>query len=214
LAGLQENARPRVLRVNAESVAAGSEGENPDESAKGVWKIDWVAGDANDDTLVYQLYFRGVGESLWRLLKDELNASQFLWRTETVPDGAVEVMVVASDRLSNPAELSLTDEAISSPFDIDNTAPVVRLGKMQQAGRSVIVTGKIEDARSVISKAAYALNSDDWEVVFPSDQIFDSPSESLDFTIENLKSGSYTLVVQAHDALGNVGVGKTVFEVK
>ena len=214
LAGLQENARPRVLRVNAESVAAGSEGENPDESAKGVWKIDWVAGDANDDTLVYQLYFRGVGESRWRLLKDELNASQFLWRTETVPDGAVEVMVVASDRLSNPAELSLTDEAISSPFDIDNTAPVVRLGKMQQTGRSVIVTGKIEDASSVISKAAYALNSDDWEVVFPSDQIFDSPSESLDFTIENLKSGSYTLVVQAHDALGNVGVGKTVFEVK
>ena len=78
----------------------------------------------------------------------------------------------------------------------------------------MIVTGKIEDASSVISKAAYALNSDDWEVVFPSDQIFDSPSESLDFTIENLKSGSYTLVVQAHDALGNVGVGKTVFEVK
>ena len=214
LAGLQENARPRILRVNAESVMAGGEGENTDESAKGVWKVDWVAGDANDDTLVYQLYFRDVGASRWRLLKDELKSAQFIWRTEAVPDGSVEVKVVASDRLSNPSELSLTDEAISSPFDIDNTAPVVRLGKMQQTGRSVVVTGKIEDAHSAISKAAYALNSDNWEVVFSSDQIFDSPSESLDFTLENLKPGSYTLVVRAYDARANVGVGKTVFEVK
>ena len=214
LAGLQENARPRVLRINAESVVAGSEGDDSGESAKGVWKIDWTAGDANDDTLIYHLYFRDVGESRWRLLKDEIQSSQFLWHTEAVPDGAVEVRVVASDRLSNPSELALTDEAISSPFDIDNTAPVVRLGKMQQVGRSVTVTGEIEDARSAISKAAYALNSDDWKVVFPAGRIFDSPLESLDFTIENLKPGSYTLVVRAQDALRNVGVGKTIFEVK
>ena len=212
LAGLQDNVHPRILRVKAEADLPDSEGENPEFMEKGVWKIDWTAGDANDDTLIYTLYFRSIGESHWRLLKDDLKTSHYFWHTEAVPDGTVKVKVVASDRLDNPIEL--TAEAVSAPFEIDNSAPTVQLHDIRQIDKKVRVTGSIQDATTAIHKAAYSLNSDDWKVVFPTDQIFDSPTETLNFSIQNLKTGSYTLVVKAEDALGNVGVGKTVFEVK
>ncbi len=214
LAGLQDNVHPRILRIRAEATPSGNEGENGDIMGKGVWKINWTAGDDNGDSLVYALYFRSIGESHWRLLEDDLQAPHFFWNTEAVPDGRVEVKVTASDRLDNPPEQALMAQAISTPFDIDNSAPTVQLRETRQAGKQVTVTGSIKDAATAIHKAAYSLNSDDWKVVFPADQIFDSPTEGLHFSIQNLSPGSYTLVVKAEDALGNVGVGKTVFEVK
>ena len=212
LAGLQDNVHPRILRVKAQADLSGNEDENPEFMEKGVWKIDWTAGDANGDALIYTLYFRSIGESHWRLLKEDLKTSHYFWHTEAVPDGTVEVKVIASDRLDNPLEL--TAEAVSAPFEIDNSAPTVQLHNIKQTDKKVNVTGSIQDAATAIHKAAYSLNSDEWKVVFPTDQIFDSPTESLNFSIQNLKTGSYTLVVKAEDALGNVGVGKTVFEVK
>ena len=214
LAGLQDNVHPRILRVKAEADLSGNEGENPEFIEKGVWKIDWTAGDANDDALIYTLYFRSIGETHWRLLKDDLKTSHYFWHTEAVPDGTVEVKVIASDRLDNPVEQALTAEAVSAPFEIDNSAPTVQLHNIEQIDKKISVTGSIQDAATAIHRAAYSLNSDDWKVIFPTDQIFDSPTETLNFSLQNLKTGSYTLVVKAEDALGNVGVGKTVFEVK
>ncbi len=214
LAGLQDNVHPRILQIKAEVDLSGNEGENPEFMEKGVWKIDWVASDANGDDLIYTLYFKSIGESHWRLLKDDLKTSHYFWHTEAVPDGTVKVKVVASDRPDNPPEQALTAEVVSAPFDIDNSAPTVQLHNIRQIDKKVRVTGSIQDATTAIHKAAYSLNSDDWKVVFPTDQIFDSPTETLNFSIQNLKTGSYTLVVKAEDALGNIGVGKTVFEVK
>ena len=214
LAGLQDNVHPRILQIKAEADLSGNEGENPEFMEKGVWKIDWTAGDANGDDLIYTLYFKSIGESHWRLLKDDLKTSHYFWHTEAVPDGTVKVKVIASDRPDNPPEQALTAEVVSAPFDIDNSAPTVQLHNIRQIDKKVSVTGSIQDAATAIHKAAYSLNSDDWKVVFPTDQIFDSPTETLNFSIQNLKTGSYTLVVKAEDALGNIGVGKTVFEVK
>jgi hypothetical protein len=121
--------------------------------------------------------------------------------------------VVASDGLNNVT--ALTGEAISTPFVVDNTAPIVHLSGVRTTGPgSAIVEGVIEDAASSIRNAAYALNSNDWHVIFPTDVIFDSPTEALSVVIDQLKPGSYTLVVRAYDTAGNVGAGKTTFEVK
>ena len=58
------------------------------------------------------------------------------------------------------------------------------------------------------------MNSGDWETVFAEDGIFDSSDEKLSFGLPGLAPGVYTLVIRAEDARGNVGVGKTRFEVK
>ena len=214
LAGMQDNIRPRILQIKAEALPSNPGGENGNALGNGVWKVDWAAGDDNGDALIYALYFRSVGESHWRLLEDELETPHFFWYTEAVPDGRVEVKVIASDRADNPPDRALTAEAVSAAFDIDNSAPSVQLHTVAQGGTTATVTGAITDAATAIRKAAYSLNSGDWQVVFPADGIFDSPTETLNFSIRNLKPGSYTLVVKTEDALGNVGAGKTVFEVK
>ena len=229
MAGLQENLGPQILdlqitspaRRNSPSGNAGSDGEKrqarpqPQDQEKGVWKISWSANDVNSDQLIYDLYFRGREEKDWKLLEKDLTSPSYLWKVESAPEGTMQLRVVASDRLSNPETQALSSEKVSEPFDIDHTPPHVRLSSVRQAGPGLVsVETAVEDAISPIREASYSLNSGTWKVVFPADQIFDSRSEMLQITLDHLDPGEYTLVVRGADALGNVGVGKAVFEVK
>lgn len=210
LAGLQENVAPMVLSVK---IVQGDDEGDAKRDRRSFWKVVWDAGDVNDDQLVYTLFFREVGTPRWLLLKEDFKSAQYVWDTETVPDGTVQVRVVASDRGSNPVVKALSGEAVSDPFEIDNTPPMVKIRAVAGLD-NVVVTGVVEDQISAILSAKYAVNSGDWDVVFAEDTIFDSPKEKLNFEIGSLKSGVYTLVIRAEDVLGNVGVGKTNFEVK
>jgi hypothetical protein len=212
ISGLQENVPPQILAIHTEPEEAGKSGKES-KNGKGTWKIRWEAADLNDDRLHYDLYFKGQNETGWKLLQEKLTPSDYVWHTESVPDGTMQVRVVASDGLSNPDPLSV--EKISNPFDVDNTAPLVEIRAVKQTGVGrVLVEGRVADLTSGVREAAYAVNSEPWQVVFPTDEIFDSPTEALKFTIAPLKPGEYTLVVRAKDMLGNIGVGKSIFVVK
>jgi hypothetical protein len=169
----------------------------------------------NADALIYDLYFRGREEKNWKLLEEDLTSPGYLWKVESAPEGTMQVRVVASDRLSNPEAQALSSESVSEPFDIDHTPPSVRLTTVRQTGpTSVSVETALLDAISPIHEASYSVNSGSWKIVFPVDEIFDSRSEQLRFTLDPLEVGEYSLVVRAADALGNVGVGKAVFEIR
>jgi hypothetical protein len=225
LSGLQENVSPQILTIGVNPLGGKKDGpingndkskgrHNGSEGGKGVWKISWVAADVNNDRLVYDLYFRGRDERQWKLLENELTKSSFLWNIESAPEGMMQVKVVASDRLSNPERIALRTEKESEPFDLDHTPPMVVLQVQAEGSGTLSVEGTIKDATSALREAAYALNSGKWKVLFPSDDIFDSLSESFSFKVHDLKAGEYTLVVRASDALGNVGVSKAVAEVE
>jgi len=225
LAGLQENVSPQILTVGVTPPAGHKNGlpktndnatvrHNGTEGGNGIWQIKWAAGDANNDRLIYDLYFRGRDEKQWKLLGDDLTKTSFQWDVESAPEGTMQVKVVASDRLSNPAVMALETEKESEPFDLDHTSPVVNLQVTAEGSGTLAVTGKIKDLTSPIQQAAYAINSGKWQVVFPLDDIFDSRIESLNFKITGLKSGEYSIVVRASDTLGNMGVGKVVAEVE
>lgn len=222
LAGLQENLGPRVLALVVTPIEAQGNGAAPKDSGKGraaqgnlrgVWRISWKAEDANNDGLVYALYYRGLSEKKWKLLEENLRSNSYDWHTESAPEGTMLVRVVASDRLTNPKETALAGEMVSQPFDLDHTPPAVVLQIRQVAG-GVQVEGSLNDAASRLWKAAYAVNSGEWKVVFPVDRIFDSRTESLRFGIQDLAAGEYTVVVRATDALGNVGVGTATVDLK
>lgn len=212
LAGLQENIAPIVLSVK---VVRDDESGDRQRDRRSFWKVVWEAGDVNDDQLFYTVSFREVGTSPWLLLKEDFKSGHYVWDTETVPDGMVQVRVEASDRGSNPVAGALSGNAVSAPFQIDNTPPAVKNQVVRQLGAGKVgVTGFVEDLTSAISSAKYAINSGDWQVIFPEDTLFDSVQEKLNFEIDHLKPGAYVLVIRAEDVFGNVGVGKTVFEVK
>ncbi len=180
-------------------------------------KIQWEAEDENGDKLEYTIYFKGTHETNWKVLEEELTEPNFEWDTETVPDGEYHIRVVASDARDNPEAASLTGERTSDPFIIDNTAPVVGkidVGRVKGSDGSMRVSCTISDNLSAVRSAHYSVDAGDWSLIFPIDGIFDSPVERMEFVVDDLEQGEHTVVVKAVDYFGNIGSGKTTFEVK
>ena len=227
VSGLPENVQPLVTDLNVsgpqeEKSAGGSKSKNgggrsssKDEDPGSGWTVTWTAADVNNDVLVYALHFKGRTEKTWKLLEDEIKGNSYVWETESVPEGIAQVRLTVSDSPSNPPSLAQKSERISAPFTIDHTAPVVNIASIDSKAKGgVTVTGSTEDATSYVKSAAYSLNSGEWRLLFPADEIFDSREEAITLSLDALSAGEYTLVIKATDSRGNVGVAKRVFEVK
>jgi hypothetical protein len=230
VAYLQKNLKPMI-----DSVAVSSEQDKPEgppskrppmpvseEQSKsekvplnGKQIIKWQAKDPNDDSLEYSVYFRGVGEQNWKLLKKELKVTSYPIDTESFPDGEYFVKVVATDSPSNPMNLALSEEKISERFTIDNTPPaILELQALPVADGKYLINGRAEDNVSYIKTLIYSIDGADWKPLFSSDQILDSKKELFSFPTESLVSGEHTVVVKATDSAGNVGSAKTVIPMK
>ena len=226
VAYLQKNLKPSVRSV---VIAEQERNEGPprgpqvgrpgnkeqDESEKvplrGKKTIKWQTKDPNGDLLEYSVYFRGAGEQNWKLLEEELKGTSLPINTESFPDGTYFIKVVATDLPGNPADIVLSDEKVSDPFDIDNTPPAVsELTTESAGGDRYVLSGRVEDAASYIKRLQYSIDADDWRLVFPADKILDSRVESFSFHTDALKTGEHTIVIKVTDAAGNVGTAKTV----
>ncbi len=177
---------------------------------KGLWRVRWRASDPNKDKLLYSIFFRGIGEKNWKLVKDKLKVSAYIWDTESVPDGKYILRIVASDFPSNPEDKALSSEKLSTPFLVDNTPPEVRELSHAASGKGKLIkiSGVARDASSPLKGGEYSIDSDEWVVFFPEDSIFDSPEESFSFTIKEPSTGEHTVAVRVTDVSDNVGVAK------
>jgi hypothetical protein len=172
--------------------------------ANRIQTIAWEAEDANGDTLQYSLYFRSGSKSPWILLKEKLTDTHFDWDTRTVADGRYEVKVVVSDQPSNPPHEGKTGTRVSNPVVIDNTPPVLGDVKSTVKGTAVTVAAKAVDRTSIVAAIDYAVDSNsDWQMVLPSNKMFDSPEESVEFTVKGLSAGTHQITLRATDAKGN-----------
>jgi len=222
VSGLPENIQPLVIDLavrGPHEEKSGGQGKNgggrrggpPEESTTG-WEITWTGADANNDVLTYALHFKGRTEKNWKLLAEDVRANSYTWDTESAPEGSVLIRLTASDAASNPASMALSSERVSAPFTIDHTEPVVTIANVEPKSGIVSVTGTILDATSAVTSAAYSVDSGDWQVVFPTDDVFDSREETLKLQLNGLGNGEHTIVIKAADARGNVGVAKRVFD--
>ena len=179
-------------------------------SQKGAQGVRWAARDDNDDQLVFTLYIKGVNESNWKLLKDKTNDRFYSWDANTFPDGKYMVKVVASDAPSNTEQDALTDEKISTPFEIDNTPPAIVGLKGVREGNRIRVSFRADDAMSVIRRAECSVDGGDWQVVLPQDMLTDSLQEDYNFLTSDLSPGEHTIAVRVADKVDNVQVDKVV----
>ena len=178
-------------------------------------RILWKAEDPNKDNLLYDVYFRGEGETTWKRLAERLGVPYHDWDTHNVPDGAYRVRVVASDAASNPPAQALTGERITEAFTIDNTPPAISELKTQvHPDRTVTVIAPCTDKGSTLASAEYSIDAGDWTNVPAADGIFDSAAETVRFTTKPLDKGEHTLVLRAKDDAENSGAAKAVFVVK
>ncbi len=166
--------------------------------------IAWEAADPNNDLLSYSLFFRRVGEEPWILLKDKLSEATFDWETRSVADGRYEVKVVASDAASNEPGQGKTAMRISDPVVVDNTPPVIGDLKSQVRADSVRIDLKAVDRTSTVAAVEYSVDSNkDWQLVLPTNGIYDSPEETVSFSIPSLAPGQHQITLRATDVKGN-----------
>lgn len=180
---------------------------------KGYQTVVWTAHDDNDDELEYSLYYRGEGEKEWKLLKDKIRENFYSWDTTTMPDGAYYLKLVASDAPSNPAGEALTAEMESDRFQVDNTPPTVENIRATQSAGDWHVRFTAHDSGSAIAQTSYSLDAGDWQMVFPTNQLTDSPSEDYDILLRNLPAGEHTVAVRVFDEFKNTATAKVTFTI-
>jgi len=178
---------------------------------RGAISLQWNAEDRNGDKLVYDVFYREISESAWKLLKGDAVDNFIAIDGQSLADGRYVFKVVAKDSPSNPVTLSLNGERITEPFDIDNTAPVVTAsGTPVIAVDKARVTFEAVDAASFITRAEYSVNGGEWRPVYAEDGIADGPRERFTVEIAVPTSGEYTVTLKVFDVNSNTGNARAV----
>jgi hypothetical protein len=196
--------------------------------------VRWKAHDDNDDVLVYSVYYRGDGETGWKLLRDGIVDRFVDLNSDLFPDGGYSIKLVASDSPSHSPADTLTGERTSARFEVDNTPPRIEFLSSNVEGNQVHLTFRAIDSFSPISRAEYSIDANDWQLADPVGRISDYKVETYDFYVpipmasapepENSAvkplakpvpgSGStseeHTIVVRVYDRFENVGSNKVV----
>jgi hypothetical protein len=177
--------------------------------AKGQIGARWSASDENGDTLCYKVEIRGIKETAWKLLKDNIKERYLSWDGSAYPDGEYVVRVTASDAPSNPRNEALQGMLESDPFVIDNTPPRILNLTASAAGNKIDVRWKARDERSDIDRAEYSVNGGDWLFVQPVNKLSDSPEQ--DYRLQTDRAaGEIVIAVRVTDEFDNTTVEKVV----
>jgi hypothetical protein len=192
--------------------------------------IRWAAHDDNGDDLIFSVWYRGVGERNWRLLKDKV-ADRFLsFDSSLLPDGHYQIKVVASDSPDHTAADALEGERVSDEFVVDTTPPVpgplvatlvpgYGAGTAASPGAKIHATFEAKDATSPIAHAEYSIDAGPWQYLEPVGRVSDSLEEHYDFTVavpaqsateQVTDSREHVLAVRVYDRYDNVVAAKTV----
>ena len=183
--------------------------------------IRWAAHDDNGDDLMFSVWYRGVGETGWRLLKDKISDRFFSFDASLLPDGRYEAKVVASDAPVHTDADTLTGDRTSSLFVVDTTPPVPGPLAAHMEGGLVHWTLEAQDATSPIAHAEISIDAGPWEYVEPVGNLSDSLAERYDVrsalaakteTPSGLTttSSEHVLAVRVYDRAENMTSVKTV----
>jgi hypothetical protein len=198
---------------------------------KGAVTARWAAHDDNGDDLVFSVWYRGLGEKNWRLLKDKITEKFLSFDASLLPDGNYEVKVVASDAPSHTESEALTGERMSEAFVVDTTPPgiydlhlVISPAGAVAKPASIRVTAEARDLTSPIAHAEYSVDAGPWQYVQPSGGISDSMTEHYAFDAplapdysheKSCKDGGndqHVLAIRVYDRYENVGTAKGTVE--
>jgi hypothetical protein len=235
LSYLPKNQPPKIINFSLEKESSGTPQKSPDTKTNGKTdsksqahvslkphhqmaqkNIQWEAEDPNNDTLQLTIYYKGTDEKTWKIIeKNTQKKGSCTWDTLRLPDGKYQIKLMVSDEPDNPPETALGAENTIQSVVIDNSKPIIKsLSTAAGTGGKYIINGVAKDDYSVLVKVQYTLDGQEWISAYPVDGMFDSSDESFQITTKPLTPGDYTLILNAFDSEGNIGIEKVVFEVK
>ncbi len=183
--------------------------------------VRWSAHDDNGDDLMFAIWYRGVGETNWRLLKDKV-ADRFLsFDASLLPDGEYELKVIASDGPIHTAADTLMGVRLSAPFLVDTTPPIPGTLIAHMENGLVHWSFEARDTTSPIARAEVSVDAGPWQYVEPVDSLSDSLQERYDTRSaiplgdsgesgQGIKGSEHVLAVRVYDRAENVSSAKTV----
>jgi hypothetical protein len=145
------------------------------EERRGLRTALWKASDPNGDNLHYTLHFRKTEETNSHLLTEKITDTLFSWDTSGWPDGRYLLTLTASDEPSNYKDKALSTTATSEPFYVDNTAPIIRINRIE----SDAIEFTVEEEASEIHTVTYSHNGSEFLHAPPIDGIIDSRRETF-----------------------------------
>ncbi len=145
--------------------------------------VRWSVRDDNEDQLTYSVYYRGDGETKWKLLKDKLTEKLYSWDSGLLPDGGYTLRIIASDAPSNAPDDFLTDSKESARFEVDNTAPHIDGLSAKLDGAELHINFSATDTFSPIQRAEFSVDAGEWQFVEPVGQLSDAKVETYDFNV-------------------------------
>jgi len=167
--------------------------------------ISWASEDVDNDKLIYNLHFRGEGETQWKPLRLDFSETLHTVDAEALADGRYFFRVTVSDRQSNPAPYARTGELVSAPILIDRTPPQLTL----TSRTAPEVRFRAVDGASPLKSCDYTLDAAAWSPLAPNDGVLDSLSEEFSVAV-NAPPGEHLLVIRCYDSAGNAGLTKVV----
>ena len=179
----------------------------------GAQSFTWKAADENEDSLEYSLYFKGEGESEWKLLEKKLPDTFYTLNTADLPDGSYRLKVVASDAPSNPYDKFMVGELISDPFVIANAVPQIEVTANKTNGKKVEVQFRTRVLTGRIATGEFSIDGGEWFLLFPADGIADSTQEDYRILTPELAVGEHLIGIRASDGDGNTGTSKLVVRI-
>jgi len=172
-------------------------------------RVTWSAADPNEDELEFVLELRKDDWPDWVTLAGPIPASRYEWNAASLPSGRYRLRLTATDRRSNRPEDAFEESLESERFLIDHERPKVALRKTEQG-----VEARVSDDHARVTEASYAIDGGDWTPVFPTDGLFDTKTETIQLTLDDLEPGAHVLVLRAQDQAGNVGAADLVLTVE
>ena len=179
----------------------------------GSQSFTWKAVDDNEDAMNYAIYFRGEGESEWKLLKKDLSDTFYTLKTASLPDGAYRLKVVADDKPSNPSDSFLIGERISDSFVVANASPLVDIFENKMDGRKALVRFRASVSVGSIATAEYSIDGGAWYLVFPIDGIADASREEFRVLTPELSPGEHLIGIRASDRNGGTGTARLLLKI-
>ena len=179
---------------------------------RGAVSLQWQAEDRNGDQLEYSVHYRGVSETVFHLLKENLRENFFSVDGAALGDGRSVFKVVASDAPENALGLALTGERLSEPVDVDNTPPSANVAGNADVSAEGRARARfvVEDGGGTVKRADVSLDSGEWRAIFPEDGIADSGRETYAIELPLSGSGEHTISLRAFDSSGNVSSRRIV----
>lgn len=180
---------------------------------RGATSLQWTAEDRNGDKLIYDVYYKEVGDAAFKLLRGDLSENFLAIDGQSLADGRYVIKVVAKDSPSNPVTLALSGERLTEPVNIDNTAPSVTVfGTPQLTGDKARFVFDAVDTGSYLTRAEYSVSGGPWIALYADDGISDSANERYTVEIPVTTPGEYAVTIRVFDVNSNAGNARSVFK--